>query len=108
MAEDEPDELAADSATILKWTAYKEAQEAKAAWTAIEKDRKADLLAELGYDPDDAKPTPVSVVGPDGQSLFEVRVGERRGLDVKYFKANYPDIFAESEKVSHPISVREL
>jgi hypothetical protein len=105
-----PDEqpLVADTNTILKWTRYRTAQGAKARWAAEEKEAKLDLLAELGYDPEDEKPAPVTVEGEDGQPLFEVKVGERRGLDAKYLKANHPDVYAEAEKVSHPVSVREL
>lgn len=94
--------------TVLLWTRYKTAQEAKAAWTAEEKAAKANLLLALGYDPTDPKPAPSEAVSKDGERLFEIKVGDRKGLDLPYFRDRHPDVYAECERVTHPVSIREL
>lgn len=90
------------------WTRYKEAQQAKSAWTAEERQAKTELLAALGYDPDDEKPQPAEVYGLDGTHLGNVGVSDRKGLDLKYLRDRHPNIYAECEKWTHPISVRQV
>lgn len=102
------DQIIVPTETVLAWTRYQTARLAKSTWTAEEKEAKAHLLKELGYDPEDPKPEPCEVASSDGELLFEVRVGERKGLDVKYFRDTHPDIYAMCERVSHPVSIREV
>jgi hypothetical protein len=91
-----------------KWERYETAREAKSAWTKEEKDAKADLLDALGYDPEDEKPVPLEVLDAHGDTVFEVRVGNRKGIDMQYLKDRHPDVYAESEKWTHPISIRAV
>jgi hypothetical protein len=94
--------------TAIIWARLKAAQEAKTQWTAEEKDAKAELMAALGYEPD-VTPVPCRVVeSGTGLPLFEVKVGERRGLDTKYLKREHPDVYAACESVSHPVSIRGI
>lgn len=89
-----------------KWERYETAREAKSAWTKEEKEAKEALLDALGYDPEDEKPLPLEVLDAHGGTVFEVRVGNRKGVDMKYLKDRHPDVYAESEKWTHPISIR--
>lgn len=94
--------------TRAKWDRYKTAKEAKSRWTAEEKAAKEELMRDLDYDPDDPKPAPVDAVDEEtGETLFVVRIGNRKGLDIKYLKAKHPDIYAECEKWTYPISIKE-
>lgn len=102
------DQIEADSSTAAKWMRLRAAQQAKSQWQAEEKAAKADLLADLGYDPEDKTPKPCEVFTDDGQPMFEVRIGDRRTLDTKYLKNVYPDVYAEAERISHPVSIKEL
>lgn len=92
---------------FVKWERYKAAKEAKSRWTAEEKAAKEELLDALGYDPDDAKPQPADVVNGEGEPIFAVRIGSRKGLDIKYLKSRHPDIYAECEKWTYPISIKD-
>jgi hypothetical protein len=89
-----------------KWSRYMTAKTAKSRWEAEEKAAKQDLLNALGYEPDDDKPVPVEVYSLDGTHLGAVHVGNRKGLDMTYLRNTHPDIYAECEKWSHPLSVR--
>jgi hypothetical protein len=103
----EPDRRTVDEATIEKWLRYKTARDAKSRWTAEEKAAKADLMDALGYDPDDTKPVPTDVVDESGEPVCSVRVGSRKGLDIQYLKSRHPDVYAECEKWTFPISVKD-
>lgn len=100
-------QLTAGQETYEKWRRYQTAKDAKSRWTAEEKAAKADLLLALGYDPDDEKPAPADVVDGEGVPVCQVSIGSRKGLDINYLKAHHPDIYAECEKWTYPISVRE-
>lgn len=89
------------------WTRYIAAQTAKSAWVAEEKQAKTELLAALGYEQGDEKPQPAEVYGLDGTHLGTVNTSDRKGLDIKYLKDRHPNIYAECEKWTHPISVRK-
>jgi hypothetical protein len=85
---------------------YAVAKASKARWTAEEKDVKVKLLLALGYDPDDPKPQPCEFIDANGEQVCEVTVGERRDLDRAYLRFTHPDVYAESERVLHPVSVK--
>lgn len=93
--------------TFEKWERYRTAKEAKSRWTAEEKAAKEELLDALGYDPDDAKPAPADVVNGEGEPIFTVRIGSRKGLDIKYLRSKHPDVYAECERWSYPISIKD-
>jgi hypothetical protein len=77
---------------------YAKAKEARARWEAEEKRLKDEILAVLGYDDDDPKPTPVDVIDPiTGTVVFGVKVGNWRGLDFNHLRNTYPHIYAECE-----------
>lgn len=101
------DEVTADAETRKKWERYKTAKEAKSRWTAEEKAAKEALLEDLGYEPDDPKPVPTDVVDEDGTPVCSVRVGSRKGLDIKYLRSKHPDVYAECEKWTYPISIKD-
>lgn len=90
------------------WVRYQVAKHAKSRWTAEEKDLKAQLLAELGYDMTDEKPPSMDVVSRvTGHLVGSVTVGNRRGIDMKYFRESFPDVYAECERWTHPISIKD-
>ena len=91
---------------IDKWVRYRAAYRAKSRWAAEEKAAKEQLLLALGYDPDDEKPEPALFVDSGDAPICEVRVSRRKGLDITYLKEKHPEIYAECEKWSHPISIR--
>lgn len=99
--------LQAGQETYEKWRRYQTAKDAKSRWASEEKAAKAELLLALGYDPDDDKPVSADVVDGAGKPVCRVHVGSRKGLDINYLKARHPDIYAECEKWTYPISVRE-
>lgn len=101
------DRLTVGQETRDKWARYRTAQEAKSRWTAEEKAAKEELLLALGYDPDDSKPVGTDVVDAEGNPVCVVRVGSRKGLDIKYLKEKHPDVYAECEKWTYPISVKD-
>lgn len=104
----EADDVLADGETRKKWERYKTAKEAKSRWTAEEKAAKEELLEDLGYDPDDPKPAPLDVRDQEsGAPLCSVTVGSRKGLDIKYLRSKHPDIYAECEKWTYPISIKD-
>lgn len=103
----EDDVVHANLSTFEKWERYKRAKEAKSRWTAEEKAAKEELLDALGYDPEDEKPAPANVVNGEGEPIFVVRVGTRKGLDIKYLKNKHPDVYAECEKWTYPISIKD-
>lgn len=103
----EPDRKTVGPDVVEKWRRYKTAKDAKSRWTAEEKAAKEDLMESLGYDPDDVKPVPTDVVDEDGEAVCVVRVGSRKGLDIQYLKSRHPDVYAECEKWTFPISVKE-
>lgn len=92
---------------LLKWARYQKAQEAKSRWTAEEKEAKSDLLASLGYDPADGKPAGCEVFALDGTHLGSIAVGSRKGLDINYLRDRHPEVYAECEKTTFPISVKQ-
>lgn len=94
-------------AMLTDFELYEQARLAKSSWTAEEKRLKARLLEKLGYDQDEPKPSPVTAVLA-GEPVFEVRVGNRKGLDIKYLKEEHPDVYAECEKWTYPISIRSV
>jgi hypothetical protein len=105
MAEDERE---VSPETRDKWERYKTAKSAKSRWTAEEKAAKEALMEDLGYDPDDPKPVGLDAVDEEtGEPLFSVRVGSRKGLDIKYLKSKHPDVYAECEKWTYPISIKD-
>lgn len=90
------DELAATPEVEQVSAEYERAKNARIRWEGEESRLKWKLLDLLGYTEEDAKPQPVRVkAGTD--ALFEVRVGTWRGLNQKYLKETYPDIYAECE-----------
>lgn len=91
-----------------KWLRYRDAYDAKSRWTAEEKDAKAELLLALGYDPEDEKPPSAVFVDGAGEPVCEVKVGKRKGLDLKYLREKHPSVYAECEKWTHPISIRNV
>lgn len=102
------DEIRADAETRAKWERYKTAKSAKSRWTAEEKAAKEALMEDLGYDPDDEKPAPLDAVDEEtGELLFAVRIGNRKGLDIKYLRSKHPDVYAECEKWTYPISIKD-
>lgn len=104
----EPGDVSADAETRKKWDRYKTAKDAKSRWTAEEKAAKEELLEDLGYDPDDPKPAPIDVVDMEtGEPICSVRVGSRKGLDIKYLRSKHPDVYAECEKWTYPISIKD-
>lgn len=100
------DRLTVGQEAAKKWERYKTAKEAKSRWTAEEKSAKEELLVALGYDPEESKPVGTDVVDSDGDPVCAVRVGSRKGLDIKYLKERHPDVYAECEKWTYPISVK--
>ena len=103
-----PDQKVIAPGTVQAWERYRIAKLAKSQWTAEEKDAKEALMGELGYDPDDPKPTPCDAVTEPGQVLFHVKVGDRRSLDTRLLRKVHPDVYAECEKTTHPISIQEV
>lgn len=101
------DSVGVSIATARLWARYEEAQAASSRWNAEEKALKAELMSALGYEASDPKPAPLTAEF-EGQAVFEVKVGSRRGLDQVYLKSHHPDIYAEAEKVSPTISIRRV
>lgn len=94
-------------ATLTEFELYEQARLAKSSWTAEERRLKARLLAKLGYVADDGKPAETTAVLA-GEAIFEVRVGHRKGLDIEYLKQHHPDVYAECEKWTYPLSIRSV
>lgn len=70
---------------------------ARLKWERYEKKVKADLLAALGYDPDDDKPESLSAVDAAGAPLFEVEVTYRKGFSKTRLATHYPAAYADCE-----------
>lgn len=87
---------------------YKAAKGARARWDAEEREAKAALLESLGYDQDDPKPQPAALVDSMGSMHAEVRVGTCRGLDFKYLKETYPDVYAVCETSKETLTIKVL
>lgn len=83
------------------------ARHAIARWKSEETDAKEKILAFLGYDPEDRKPPSCVAVNSDGEPVFQVKTGTRRGLDTQYLKRTYPAIYAECEKLTVVKTIKE-
>lgn len=102
----ETNKITVGTEAVLKWKQYQQAFAARARWVAEEKRLKEELLIALGYDQDDEKPESVVAEDGGGQPVCKVTVGARKGLDTKYLRERHPDIYAECERWTHPISIR--
>lgn len=98
MPDDEQMTVAVPHEIADAYAQYLVAQSARARWAEEERRNKEKILTFLGYDDDDEKPLPATVVAPSGVEMFRVSIGHWRGLDFQYFKAKYPDIYAECER----------
>ncbi|MFF0183487.1 hypothetical protein [Streptomyces sp. NPDC005244] len=90
---------------------YEEVRAASAArlkWETYEKKVKADLLARLGYDPDDDKPVPKVATDTAGAPLFKVDVTFRDGFDKKRLRTHYPAAFADCETKTAVKTIRPV
>jgi hypothetical protein len=91
---------------ITKVSRYNRAKAAKARWQQEEDDLKAEILADLGYDPDDPKPEPVIAEDGGGNTVFEVKRGTWRGLNQKYLKQHHPEVYAECEASKSTLQIK--
>ena len=91
------DEVTASAELATLYAEYVRAKEARARWADEEKRLKESIDSALYEDPDDPKPLPVKVVDESGTPVFEVRIGNYRGLDFTYLRNTYPHIYAECE-----------
>lgn len=89
------------------WAKYQNATRMRLHYTKDEQELKAKLLLALGYEEDEEKPVPC-VAEKNGQPLFRVDVGRWRGLDTKYLKERYPEVYAECEKTKATRTLREV
>ena len=107
MSKDEkPEEIVVPSSIAQWYEDWTEARQARLRWEAREDWLKGKILGFL-YDEDDPKPHSVRAVTPNDQAVFDVAVSPRRGLDHKYFRATYPNIYAECEKSSFVKVIKE-
>lgn len=87
---------------------YTQSKTARAAWTKHEKRLKEHALyGVLGYTEGDEKPPDMEAVDQAGNPVATVTVAYRRGLDVPYLREKYPEIYAECEKWTPAISVKD-
>lgn len=102
----EPVKVSGDIAKL--YVEVKAASAARLKWEAYEKKVKADLLAALGYDPDDDKPASLSAVDAAGAPLFKVDVTYRDGFDKKRLATHYPAAFADCETKTPVKTIRPV
>lgn len=94
---------------IKKVYDYDKARSARARWKSEEDRLKAEILEDLGYDPEDpAAPEPMSAVTDDGLVIFEVTVGRWSGLNFKHFRDNHPDVYAECETSKATLAIKTV
>lgn len=74
----------------------------------IEDELRTAILDELGYDPDDPKPQPVTVYTEGGKPILEVAVASRRTTDTAWLRENYPDLMALAERVTPTKTLKDL
>lgn len=103
----EPERVHATREILTKVAEYQKAKQARAQWETAEKDLKAEILEECGFDPDDEKPVPLQVVDPiTGVIMFEIRVGNWRGMNFRYLKEQHPAIYAACETSKPTLSIK--
>lgn len=85
---------------------YYTAKKSTARWQEEVDKLKAQILDDLGYDPDDPKPEPVIVEDEDGNEIFAVKRGTWRGLNQKYLKERHPHVYAECEASKATLTIK--
>lgn len=101
------EEVVVSEEVALFWAKYENATRMRLHYTKDEKELKEKLLLALGYDEEDEKPVPCRAVNEYGTPLFQVDVGRWRGLDIKYLKDRYPEVYAECEKTKATRKLRK-
>lgn len=94
----DPEQIAVPVEIAEAFEQYQVAKSARARWAQEEKEIKEKLLTFLGYDDEDPKPQPVTAVTPKGTPIFEVTIGNWRGMDFDHLKSNFPDVYAICER----------
>lgn len=103
----EPQNIIEVSAEVSVLTErYMSAKAAQAAWDRECRQLKAELLDALGYDAEDPKPQP-STVHHNGTAVCAVSVGTYRGLNFKYLKENFPEVYAICETTKPTLKITE-
>lgn len=101
-----PRKAHATPALVEKVSRYNRAKAAASRWAQERDDLKDMILEDLGFDPDDPKPEPVSVEDEEGREIFAVNRGTWRGLNQKYLRERYPQIYAECEASKATLTIK--
>lgn len=102
----DPIPVEVDGSLAKRFAELASAKEAAASWSRHAKSLRAVILLELGYDPDDPRPSSRVAVDSTGAPVFEVEVTHRRGFDREGLAAKYPAIAAEFETLTLVKSIR--
>lgn len=102
----EPQDVEVSADQVGNVRRYMEAKAAQAAWDKETRRLKAEILDALGFDDEDPKPQPVNV-HHDGTAVCAVTVGTYRGLNFKYLKENFPEVYAICETTKPTLKITE-